>query len=286
MICRARVLVLVVVVVAIAGCATQLAYRNADFLLETYVQDYVPLEPAQEDELAWRIDALLAWHSREALPEYAAWLRQVGNAVGDPGPLPASRVRAWTEELRGFWQTLARRAAPDLVALGESLSDEQVEAFIGRLRENQAERVEEYGDRSSEERLERRMERMEEFISRWTGRLSREQKAMIRRWALAVRPTTDLWLENRAYRIGLTGQALARRSEPGVLESAVDNLVVDTRPHWSDAYRDAVEYNTALTADFLARFQAELEPKQRARARERMRELAEELEALMPAEEG
>ncbi|MEJ2513732.1 MAG: DUF6279 family lipoprotein [Gammaproteobacteria bacterium] len=280
--CTMRVAALFLAAMVLAGCATQLAYRNADFLLTTYIEDYVPLERAQEEELEWRIDALLAWHSREALPEYARWLREVGAAIGDGEPLAASRVRTWAEDLRGFWQELARRAAPDLVALGTSLSDEQVQAFVARLEEEHAERVEEYGERSPEEQLERREERMEEFISRWTGRLSREQVDMIRRWAAAVRPATDLWLENRAHRIDLTREALARREEPGALAEAVETLVVDTRPHWSESYRAVVEHNTALTTDFLARFKEALDPKQRARARARLEELAEEMEALVP----
>lgn len=263
-----------------AGCTTRLAYNNADFLIERYVDGYVEFDGPQEAEFDRRLDALLDWHRDRELPAYVAWVGRVRAGVVSGQEVTPVEVRAWTDELVGFWGRIGRRLGPEIVALAGSLNDEQVDALLERLREGQAERVERSSDRTPEARIERRARGMERFLKRWTGSLTDAQEARIRDWATGIVPTTELLLANRESWIEECAAALRSRTDQEALEAAVERLIVEPSVRWEDAYRQAIEVNSTLTSEFLAEFVNGLEPRQRARADERLGDLQADLAAL------
>lgn len=277
---RAWIAMLVLAAALATGCTTRLAYNNADFLIERYVDGYVEFDGPQQAEFDGRLDALLAWHRDRELPAYVAWIGRVRSGVGSPGEVTGAEVRAWTDELFGFWTRVGRRLAPELVALAGTLTDRQVDTLLERLREGQAERVERWSGRTTEARIERRVRGMERFLGRWAGRLSDSQEDLIRGWAGRIAPTTELWLANREGWIEELGAALRSRSDRQALEAAVERLFVEPSARWDAVYRQTIEANSALTSDFLARFINGLEPGQRARADERLGDLQADLAAL------
>jgi len=263
-----------------AGCTTRLAYNNADFLIERYVDGFVEFDGPQQADFDRRLDALLAWHRDRELPAYVAWVGRIRAGVVSGQEVTAGEVRAWTDELLGFWGRIGRRLAPELVALAGSLTDGQVDALLEQLREGQAERVDRWLDRTPEARIERRVRGMERFLKRWAGSLSDAQEARIRDWAARILPTTELWLANRESWIEECAAALGSRTDREALEAAVERLFVEPSVRWDDAYRQAIEVNSALTSEFLAEFISGLEPRQRARADERLGDLQADLAAL------
>jgi hypothetical protein len=278
---RAWIAVLVLSVALAPGCTTRLAYNNADFLIERYVDGYVEFDGIQQADFDRRLDDLLAWHRDRELPAYVAWIGRVRAGVASGGGVTDAEVRAWTDELLGFWGRVGRRLAPELVALAGTLTDEQVDALLERLREGQAERVERWSDRTPEARIERRVRGMERFLERWAGSLSDAQEARIEEWASRIVPTTELWLANREGWIEELGAALRSRSDTQALEAAVERLFVEPSVRWNDAYREAIEVNSALTSGLLADFIDGLEPRQRARADERLGDLQADLAVLV-----
>lgn len=277
---RLSVAILLVAVSLVAGCATRLAYDSADFLVARYVDDYVTFDADQQAEFDWRLDAVMAWHRSRELPAYADWLRGVAGALGRPAGVTPADVAAWRRDLAGFWGQAAERLRPELVAIGASLDDVQVAELVSRMAEDHADLVERYEDRTADARLERRVRSMERFLERWTGRLSRAQKAEVEAWARRIRPTTELWLENRAGWARELADALAARSDADALDAAVGRLFVAPETRWNDEYRQTLDHNMAITEAFLAGFLNDLAPRQRARARDRLTGLAEDLEAL------
>jgi hypothetical protein len=263
-----------------AGCTTRLAYNSADFLVSRYVDSYVSFDAEQQAEFDRRLETLIAWHRADELPAYAAWLEGVSAAVGSQSGVTAQQVTAWREDLSAFWRRAAERLAPELVAIGGSLNDEQVDDLLAKLAEDQAKLVGRYGDRTPEERFERRVRSMERFLARWTGRLTRPQKALVEAWARELKPTTELWLASRAGWAAELNSALVARGDRARLEAAVERLFVDPSVRWSQAYRVRIEENTAATARLLAELINALEPRQRAKARSRISDLAQDLTGL------
>jgi hypothetical protein len=266
----------VVAMLLLSGCAAGLAYERADWLLARWIGGYVSLERPQEEVLDASLAQLLDWHRAAALPAYADWTEAVAARIAAGGPVGQAEVMDWIEAATGFWREGAAQAAPHLVALGRSLDDEQVDELLAELREKYREDVEEYEETGHEERRREHARDMERFLARWTGDLSTAQRVAISRWSREARSTTPLWLESRRGWIAELAEALDRRDEPGVLDAAVERLVVQPESRWPHDYREAVDANTVLTAGLLAEVLGSLDARQRLRARSRLSGLAED----------
>jgi len=56
----------------LSGCsATRIAYNNADLFLRWQANHYLDFQGEQSDELDRSLAAILAWHRKAALPQYA-----------------------------------------------------------------------------------------------------------------------------------------------------------------------------------------------------------------------
>ncbi len=275
-----RCLLLGAVLLTLTGCGTSFLYDRADRFAGRWVNGYVDLGPEQQAALDAEFEALHAWHRREHLPRYAAWLRTVGEQLQAPGALGPGEIEAHVEELTGFWRELADRALPPLLQLGAGLEDVQVDEFLARLREEHQELTAENGERTPEWRAARRARSMERFLKRWTGGLSAEQRAEVRAWSQQLEPSREAWLESRAGWINTMERALAVRQDREALELAAQTLVARPEDRWSEEYAGIVARNSARTTQFLAGFLAGLDADQRARAVERLESLAADLESL------
>lgn len=267
---------LAVATLLLSGCVAGLAYDRADWLVARWIGGYVSLEQPQEEVLDASLQQLLDWHRAAALPAYADWTQAIAARIAAGGPIEQGEVMDWIDAATGFWREVAAQAAPHLVALGVSLDDEQVDELLAELRDKYREDVAEYEETAPEDRRREHARDMERFLVRWTGDLSRAQRAAISRWSREARSTTPLWLESRRGWIAELEDALGRRDEPGVLEAAVQRLVVEPESRWPPDYRQAVDANTVLTAGLLAEVLGSLDARQRLRARSRLRGLAED----------
>lgn len=275
-----RCLLAATALLVLAGCSTSYIYERADRFAGRWVSGYMELEPEQQAMLEAELDALHAWHRREHLPRYAGWLRSVAAEVASPGEVGPAELRARGEELGEFWREIAERAMPPLLELGAGMQDEQVEEFVARLREEHAEELEESAEHTPEGHAARRARSMERFLKRWVGSLTETQRAEIRAWSRELEPSREAWLESRLGWIDAMERALAARQDEQALALAADTLIMRPEDRWTPTYAALVERNSVRTTEFLARFLAGLEPRQRTRAVGRLEELAAEFEAL------
>lgn len=275
-----RCLLACAAILLLAGCSTSFFYERADRFAGRWVNGYLELEPAQQAVLEAELEAVHAWHRREHLPRYAAWLRSVAEQMSTPGEVGPEELRTRGEELGEFWRELADRALPPLLELGAGLRDEQVDEFVARLREEHAEELEEGEGRSPEWQAARRARSMERFLKRWVGALSATQRAELRAWSRQMEPSREAWLESRLGWIDAMERALGSRQDGQSLALAAERLIVRPEERWTPAYAALVERNTVRTTEFLAGFLAGLEAGQRTRAVGRLEELAAEFESL------
>lgn len=166
---RAWILVISTVLV-LTACGPRWMYTNLDWLVPWYVDDYIALDPQQNDELAMRLAQQLDWHCRTQMPRYADFLRQMGDELGIPGqPVRAARWAEYLDQLKQFWIELVRRLAPDALAILVTASDEQIDALFDNLEKTNRELVQEYIDPPIAERRQNRQQRMRKRLAYWTG---------------------------------------------------------------------------------------------------------------------
>jgi len=197
----ARSLAVLLVVWMVSGCSTlQVAYTFAEGSLESRAEDYLDLGPEQEVQVEAQASALIAWHRREMLPKYAAFL----TAQADIAEAGGWTREQFAEAFAGF-RTLVDEtvggASPFVAAvLTGHTSPGKVVYIEERIAERNAERRAEEAERTPEEALEAWVEGRVERISRFTGALNDAQVAIIRGYAERGMTHIERWRVNRVKR--------------------------------------------------------------------------------------
>lgn len=259
----------------LSGCsATRVAYENADTLLRWRATSYLDVHGDESEQLDGAIDAFLAWHRAQALPQYAR--------ISDEG---AKRIAAGLsrEDLVWGYDSLVaqaresvRAAAARIAPLLDRLSDEQLKHIESRFAEDNRRFAREFLRGSEKERRKRRVKRDVEWLEDWVGELSEPQVERIRQYSEQAPIFSEHRdRDRRRLQAGFLSIVRAREAQKRLPEAAAS---------W-DLGRDA-EYLAANEARFrefyamLLDIDRTLAPEQRARAVARFRAFAEDFTAL------
>lgn len=263
---------------ALGGCGIGLVYPRLDTLGTWYVEGLVSLDDTQSTELERMLEARLDWHRDSELVRYATFLRGMSDSVQRRTDAGTWREAARQAEV--FWRDLGAGLAPVAVALGPTLTDEQVDELLRSLAEQDDEEWEEYADRTPEQRIERRQKSWRRGIERYTGRLDASQRALVDARAAASGSAIPEWLEyRRAWREELAA-TLRVRGDAAQFEPRITRLFAHPDDWWTPGYRAALERRRGDLIDLLVELDATLSARQRAAAGREFTSLAAELEAL------
>jgi hypothetical protein len=250
-----RIAALFAAALLLAGCsAVRLGYSNAEGLLRWWIDRHVDFSEAQEIFVRERLARLHDWHRKTQLPDYAAFLRQAQSFVaGQPGLAEALELQEGVLQ-RG--RTLAEQALPDIADFVLTLTPPQIARMAGRIDERNADFAKErkLGADAAEQRrafYTLTLERAEY----WLGSFDSAQKAALRRLTDAQpADATRFWYDERLRRqkdwLRLVRQT---QSEKPPRERVVKQL-----------------------REFVARFEAPIDPARQARAHE-LRQASAEL---------
>lgn len=263
---------------ALGGCGLGLVYPRLDTLGTWYVEGLVSLDDTQSTELERMLAARLDWHRDSELVRYATFLRGMSDSVQRRTDAGTWRDAARQAEV--FWRDLGAGLAPVAVALGPTLTDEQVDELLRSLAEQDDEEWEEYADRTPEQRIERRQKSWRRGIERYTGRLDASQRALVDARAAASSSAIPEWREyRRAWREELAA-ALRVRGDAAQFDPRITRLFAHPDDWWTPGYRAALERRRGELIDLLVELDATLTPRQRAAAGREFTSLAAELESL------
>lgn len=183
---------------AIVGCSSAtLAYRYADWATVWWVEDYVSLSDAQEQALEQGVRDFRQWHCSQELPRYERWLNTVIADANSAMLTDPARLEFHQEQLLALLPALIEKATPVMVALLQTLSDEQVRELAANMADRQQELEQDLLKRSPEATASARAERTAERLQSWLGDFSDDQYFRIQRWSAAQAGQTDIWLESR-----------------------------------------------------------------------------------------
>ena len=263
---------------ALGGCGIGLVYPRLDTLGTWYVEGLVSLDDTQSTELERMLEARLDWHRDSELVRYATFLRGMSDSVQRRTDAGTWREAARQAEV--FWRDLGAGLAPVAVALGPTLTDEQVDELLRSLAEQDDEEWEEYADRTPQQRIERRQKSWRRGIERYTGRLDASQRALVNARAAASGSAIPEWREyRRAWREELAA-TLRVRGDAAQFEPRITRLFAHPDDWWTPGYRAALERRRGELIDLLVELDATLTARQRAAAGREFTSLAAELEAL------
>jgi hypothetical protein len=285
-----RWLLMLVAVFALAACSSlRLGYNNADTLLMYAADSYLDLDSEQDAFARERVRALLVWHRRTQLREYARLLeagqrRLDGTATQ---PLSAAEVLAFQRQGAEHMLTVGRQAAPDLVRLSRMLKPEQLD-YLGnklakdtdKLKRERRVAVSTQGGAVSEARIEANLER----ARTWLGRVTPEQERLIREAALATPAAERRWIEARERRQRALVALMQQVREPTVSPEAGAALM---NRHFAEIAEPADPAQRAATlaareanAHLLAQVLNVATPEQKAHLIKKLRGYASDLTVL------
>lgn len=263
----------------LAGCSTAFFYRQIDWLVPTYVNQYLPLDAGQRSLLDGHVQELLAWHCESQLPHYAAWLRAV-NADLQAGRLDPVRIQAHTLQMEAFWRELGLAVSPRLAELLASTRDEQVRALLDNLREKEEEFRQDFVEAPSR-KVERRLaERMEKRLRRWVGRLNDEQREAIAAWSRELAREQSASLAMRQRWREAAARALVHRHDTKRFLPALQQLITQPETTWTEAQRQQFAARRVRTQQLLLNLAQTLTERQRQHLAERTGQWAADFERL------
>jgi hypothetical protein len=275
--------VVVVLCGFLAACSsTRLFYNQADWMMVWYLNSYFTLDDAQEDQLREAVQRNFEWHRQTQLPKYAEYARQLEQDAG--GVMTVEVLELRYERMIEFWDDLLTYALPDVSAFFLTLTDEQIEEFIENLEDGNEDLWEEYAGATPEERIERRQKSAVRGFRRGMGRLTDEQKEIIRAYMANMHDVSEYWMESRRqWQQDFKRLIIERPPEPEFSERLV-MLMLDPNRTDDSAYRAKVDDNRQVFLSMAVALSETLTDKQRKRFQDRMRKFSRDFDKL--AEQG
>lgn len=193
-----RLLGLALLAVFLAACSTiRVGYNNADTVLLHSLGRYVTLTDEQQTMVRQQVGTLMAWHRATQLPDYAAFVQRTLASLD--GSVTPAEVLEFNAGLNARLVTLGERAAPDAAALALSLSPAQIDQLERKLIDDNVKARKESA-KEVRQAVDERAKKYAERAEFWLGRVSDEQRRLIRA-SLAEREVDSLyWIEARERR--------------------------------------------------------------------------------------
>lgn len=244
----------------ILGCSTKFLYRNIDWFVMTYIEDYVSLNDEQERLAEFSIKQLASWHKEYELPKYIAYMDEL--SAKPLADIDATWVKLQSDRMRSYSRSIGKQAGPSLYALLMQLSDKQVVELLDNVAEKHQEYAEKYTTSEESEIREIYQERMEDALERWVGDITDKQKMQIVEWSQSVEITAqDRIAQNQKMFVEFE-TLFAKREDSSYFQATYDRLLNDPESFYTPSLSQKMERNRPLTFQFIAELSQGLTDKQ------------------------
>lgn len=268
---------LVLSLLLLSACSgTTFIYNRLDFLVPWYLDDYVELNRVQKSSLDDLLEPHLQWHRQEELPRYLVILVAIEQALEND--IQIEDIAQFSVQFEEAWQRLESVMLEWMMALGDQLSDEQIEDFLANLQKQQREYEEEFLPRSEEAYFEENYDNLLDSFQDYLGRLNKSQRDILKLAAADFQRFDAAWLTERAAWLQRLEELLQR--EPQWQQRLLEAIALrDDRA--SQDYLARYEHNIQLVQQSMAKILNSRTDKQDRRLSKKLANLREDLETLI-----
>ena len=260
---KIKVCLLLIATLLLTSCTTKLLYNYADWALEWYVSDLVTLNDDQEWKLREAIESTLEWHRKNQIPLYIQTLDELEEAVNSEITLTFLKRYYFAHE-KG-WMELKYHITPTLAGLLKTLSDSQVKELDENMQEQENDLRKKYVEKSLEEQIQDRSERMIDRTEDWIGDLNGKQKQIVVNWSNQVKQVADQWAYSRQqWQTNFIKIVRESRNKPEFNELMMEHFQ-NSRKYWPTGYEAAYYYNVDLTLKMIVDIGKEMSSKQKTK---------------------
>lgn len=175
----ARIIGVLLVATALGACSTiKLAYNNLPELSYWWLDAYLDFDGSQTPKVRDELAQLLSWHRQNELPRVLGVLQEAQTLA--PRDVSAAQACRMADQIRERLLAVTERAEPAGTELALSLTDAQLQQLERKYAKNNAEYRKEWLDRSPAEVQEKRYEKFLDRLEDFYGRLTPEQRELVR----------------------------------------------------------------------------------------------------------
>lgn len=276
---RFSIVVMALFLALLSGCsATQLAYRNLDWLISRKVNQIVDLNSGQQAWFDNQLKNTLQWHCEQEIPRYRDELANIRESLLS-AELDANAVEADMQRTEASAGRLVAHTAPIISGLLQRLDDDQIHELQTNMDEHLDEQYEEFVSPSADEQQKNSATKASDFLERWLGPLSPQQSALIAQWATTRADSNRIWLDNRRHWQNLLFSELSTRQQNDFQER-VRRLLVDYRQLQTPEYAQQAPQSKRAFSQLLAQVMQATTAKQKNHLSAQVDDLLEDLQAL------
>lgn len=265
---------------ALSGCGLRMLYGRVPFLVGWEVDSALDLNDEQEDWLDQRLHVALRWHQQQQLPQVAELLRQLEEDLRHER-LDAERIQALRARRKDFMDAIFVAIKTDAVHLLSELTDAQVAHMLERSREQMADSLEEMAEQSAEDRRELRFESWLDNVEEFTGKLSPEQRALVRAHADGGRDFSCEQAAALAAEQQLLKTMFEQRQDRAALGLALEQLTVQAELRRDPDYQQAIEHERTRSTAFYLQLWPQLTAKQKRHVLKTIHDWQDDVQAMM-----
>ena len=175
----ARIIGVLLVAAALGACSTiKLAYNNLPELSYWWLDAYLDFDGSQTPKVRDELAQLLSWHRQNELPRVLGVLQEAQTLA--PRDVSAAQACRMADQIRERLLAVTERAEPAGTELALSLTEAQLQQLERKYAKNNAEYRKEWLDRSPAEVQEKRYEKFLDRLEDFYGRLTPEQRELVR----------------------------------------------------------------------------------------------------------
>ncbi len=265
--------------ISLSACfSVKTMYNQADWLLPSYLDDYVSLNEQQNNLFRLKLEHSLEWHRRQQLPEYASFLEWLAAAATDG--LDHAEIDTVYKELRQFGDVLVEVLVPQMTQIIQAMDDHQLTELYENLEENNQRFKAKHIDSSEIEQRKRLAEKKLNFVDRWAGSVNDDQKDLVLLWSRATVLMGKEYYQSRLNWQGKLKQILLRRDEKTFLEIGLLTLIKDRRKLRSEDFNTRYHANENLDKKLYLQLDRSLSSRQREYLVTRLKDIANDFREL------
>lgn len=273
------VFILLLAGLVIACSRTQLAYENADWLLERYAGRAIDISAVQREQWQPVLARTLRQHRSDELPQILAYLDLADRVISRADE--SADAACLVDGALVIAEQHSRLAVDLTLPLLADLEPSQISHLADYMKRRERKLERRYLDPDPENREVERQTRFIHRIESWTGSLNAEQRQLVEDALVKIPDLAPDWLAYRTQQTTRLLQLLEASADTRVLEQYLYGWWVewDGRP---DAYTQQWRLAKQEFINFLDRLGPTLTERQREKLHKRLGKLRTDLAAFLP----
>ena len=228
----------------LSSCTMKSLYLQLDWLIPQFIEEYIPLDDKQAQQLKLNLQKTLYWHRSTQLPEYIRWLKLLKKEINQG--LKQDQVMLHTWQLEQFWKTLLNYIAEDSATLLFSTRQEQRDQLFKNFQKQNSKYQKKHIEPDAETLRHNLVTQISDEFERWLGYLEPAQRELIDKATKKMKPMGQLHLDNRLILQNRLKFLLDTTTSPEKFKVEIKELFSHWENLYTKEYLDAINYNKAI----------------------------------------